>query len=87
MSVNLTASADQVATAAADALEASVGVRPIMDCGTEPIDLVDGATVDCILTDPNTESRFEAPVTLEYSGSGSGSEFSVSVQVAEQPLP
>lgn len=81
-SANLTVSPSDVADSAAGALEEQIGIRPDMDCGDAQVDLVDGTVVDCVLTDPNTGSTFDAPVTIDGVD---GTEYRVSVDVAETP--
>jgi hypothetical protein len=81
-----TISPDQVASAAEDALEAQVGSRPEMDCGTSDIALEEGAVVDCVLTDPATGDEYDATVTLsQIEIDGDQADYHVSVQVADQP--
>jgi hypothetical protein len=82
-SANLTIPASEVATTAATALEESVGTRPEMDCGDDSVDLVDGTVVECELTDPTSGTVFGSTVTLSYDGEGT--DYSVSVDVDEQP--
>ncbi|WP_144876821.1 DUF4333 domain-containing protein [Microbacterium sp. 1.5R] len=79
---NLTVPASDVAASAADALEDEIGIRPEMDCGDGQVDLVDGTVVDCVLTDPNTSSTFDAPVTIDGVD---GTRYTVSVEVADAP--
>lgn len=78
-----TVPATTIAETAEGALEQQVGSRPDVDCGTEDVEVRKGAVVDCVLTDPATGDRFEAPVTIE---SVDGTEYSIGVQVAEEPL-
>lgn len=80
VSANLTASADSVAAVAEDALEETVGMRPQIDCGNESIDLVEGNTVLCVLTDPSSGSEYDTTVTITEV---SGSSYSVGVEVAD----
>ncbi len=80
--VNLTVPATAVADAAAGALEAEIGTRPEMDCGTDQVDLVNDTVVDCELTDPDTGSVFDAPVTIKDVD---GTNYTVAVQVADAP--
>ncbi len=80
---NLTQSAEEVADVAARALEEQVGTRPDLDCGDEQVDLIDGETVDCVLTDPNTGTSFETEVTITNVD---GSKYAVDVQVGTEPI-
>ncbi|MGV8882178.1 MAG: hypothetical protein ACOH19_08490 [Rhodoglobus sp.] len=82
LSVTPTVSASTVAETAEDALEAEVGTRPDIDCGTEAVKLVDGTKVDCILTDPGSGTEIDALVTLSKVD---GSNFTVNVKVADAP--
>jgi hypothetical protein len=83
MSVTKTVSPEAVAEAAATNLEKEVGVRPEMDCGDEAIEFAAGTTVDCVLTDPDTGTSFDAEVTLEtLEGTD---DLGVAVQVADTP--
>lgn len=79
----LTAEAEDIATTAETALEQSVGSRPSIDCGDETIQLKKGLVVDCVLTDPQTGERFESPVTIDKID---GTDYSISVQVASEPI-
>ena len=79
---NLTVPASDIADTSAGALEEQIGLRPEMDCGDEQVDLVDGTVVDCELTDTNTGSTFDAPVTIDDVD---GTDYTVSVEVAETP--
>lgn len=83
LSVTPTVSASKVAETAEDALEAEVGIRPDMDCGTEAVKLVDGTTVDCILTDPGSGTEIDAVVTISKV---KGTNFTVNVKVADVPI-
>lgn len=80
---NYTQSPEKVADLAAGALEEQVGTRPDLDCGDEQIDIVDGETVDCVLTDPGTGTSFDAEVTIEDVD---GTKYSVDVQVGTEPI-
>lgn len=82
-SVYLLVSPEQVATAAEDALEAQVGSRPEMDCGTDDVKLVNNTKVDCILTDPATGEKFEAPVTISDVD---GTDYRVNVSVSDEAI-
>lgn len=81
-SASATASPDEIATLAEDALEAEIGQRPEIDCGEDSIPLEEGSVVPCLLTDPATGSEFDADVTLSKVD---GTNVTVSVQVAETP--
>ena len=75
--------ADQIAEAAEGALEQQVGSRPSVDCGADDVRLVKGTKVDCVLTDPETGERFDAPVTITKVD---GTDYAISVQVSDEPI-
>lgn len=80
-------SAESVASSAEDALEAQVGSRPIIDCGSDDFKLAEGETRDCVLTaDPPGPDKYQAVVTLNNVDKSEGT-YTVNVQVGEQPLP
>jgi hypothetical protein len=71
--------AADIADLAAGALEEEVGERPDeMDCGSEDVELVEGATVECTLT--HGGESLPATVTIT---SVEGNDYSIDVQVAE----
>jgi len=82
-SANFTQSPAQVADIAAGALEEQVGTRPDLDCGDEQIDIVEGETVDCVLTDPGTGTSFGAVVTISEVD---GTDYQVGVEVDSAPV-
>lgn len=82
VTAGLTVGPDTVANAAADALEAEVGTRPEVDCGSDAIDLKENQKTLCVLTDPNTGSEFDTTVTLVDVD---GKTFGVTVEVASAP--
>lgn len=81
-SASATASPDEIASLAEDALEAEIGQRPEIDCGEDSIPLKQDSVVPCLLTDPSTGSEFDADVTLSKVD---GTNVTVSVQVADTP--
>lgn len=80
-SVNLTVSASTIAQQAEEALEQEVGGDAEVDCGDESVDLVDGTTVDCVLTDLTTGSRFDTVVTISQVD---GTDYHIDAEVSEQ---
>lgn len=82
-SIGETVSPTAVAEAAADTLEAQIGLRPEIDCGAEEIPFVAGAQIDCVLTDPTTGTSYDTTVTLEDVGDADA--LGVSVVVANTP--
>lgn len=81
-SASATASPDDIATLAEDALEAEIGQRPEIDCGDDSIPLKEDSVVPCLLTDPASGAEFDADVTLTKVD---GTNVTVSVQVADAP--
>lgn len=81
-SASATASPDEIASLAEDALEAEVGQRPEIDCGEDSIPLKEGTTVTCLLTDPASDLEADADVTLTKVD---GNNVTVSVKVADTP--
>jgi hypothetical protein len=81
-SASATASPDEIASLAEDALEAEVGQRPEIDCGEDSIPLKQGTTVTCLLTDPASDLEADADVTLTKVD---GNNVTVSVKVADTP--
>ena len=77
-----TVGSDKVAEVAEEALEAQVGRRPEIDCGTEEFALEDGASRTCTLTDPDDGTMYDAEVELSDVA---GTEFNVQVNVADEP--
>lgn len=75
-------SADAIATAAEDALEAEVGQRPEVDCGDVNYVPENGRTVYCTLIDPSTGEEYSTTVT--FTGV-EGDTWNVQVEVASQP--
>lgn len=81
-SASATASPDDIATLAEDALEGEIGQRPEIDCGDDSIPLKEDSVVPCLLTDPASGAEFDADVTLTKVD---GTNVTVSVQVADAP--
>ena len=79
-SANLTVPASSVADEAAKALEEQVGSLPEVDCGDAQVKLVNGTTVDCLLTDPASGSEYDTTVTISEVD---GLKYHVEVQVSE----
>ncbi|MEP6477894.1 MAG: hypothetical protein ABJB03_00755 [Rhodoglobus sp.] len=77
-----TDTAEHFATSTEDTLEQSVGSRPVVDCGTDPIELVDGTVVTCVLTDPSTGTQYDTSVTISEV---KGSDYHIDVKVADSP--
>ena len=81
-SANRTVSPPGFERAVADALEREVGQRPLVDCGTDPIDLVEGNTVHCEIGAEGDTTVYDSTVEV---GDVDGTDYSVHVQVDEQP--
>lgn len=81
-SVNRTVAPSSFETVVADALEKSVGQRPQVDCGPEPIDLRTGNTVHCEIGAEGDPTKYDSTVEVTRVD---GSDYSVHVEVAETP--
>jgi hypothetical protein len=79
---NISVPADKVAETAEDALEAEIGARPDIDCGTDLVGLVNGTKLDCLLIDPASGAEFDATVTIDDVD---GTNYTVNVKVADTP--
>ena len=77
-----TVSGEELAEAAADALEGELGSRPDMDCGDEDIIVSVDKEVDCTATDPATGTEYDATVT--FTGVD-GDEWNIAVEMGEAP--
>lgn len=75
-------SADAFATVVADALEESVGQRPVVDCCHEAIGLVDGDEVHCDIGAAGDDTVYDSVSTISTGGGG---DYSVAVEVDETP--
>ncbi len=84
VSANLTVAADSLASKAEDALQEQTGAdyAPVIDCGEDPVDLVEGEVVDCVLTDERAGSDYDTAITLTKVD---GTKYSIDIEVAEQP--
>jgi hypothetical protein len=80
--VTPTVSADTFATVVADALEESVGQRPVVDCGDEAIDVVDGDEVHCDIGAAGDDTVYDSVSTISTDG---GTDYSVAVEVDQAP--
>ena len=76
-----TVAADQVAATAAKALEAKIGTKPDIDCGSHDIVVVKGTKITCELTDADGLS-YDVAVTF---ASVTGSDYHINVKVADAP--
>lgn len=71
-----------VASAAADALEETTGVRPEIDCGDEEILLEKDRSVTCLLVDPVAGLEYDVVITFtDVAADG----YDIDVAVAEVP--
>ena len=71
-----------VATSVEDKLEADVGTRPEVDCGTDPVLLEVGTTLTCQLTDPGTALEYDVVVTFTEV---TGTDYKFDFKVADSP--
>lgn len=76
-SLTYTVPASTIATQAEDVFEQTVGMRPVVDCGTEDVVLTEGKHLDCVLTDPATGLKYEASVDLTEV---QGTEYKITVE-------
>ncbi|WP_083966836.1 hypothetical protein [Demequina globuliformis] len=81
-SVNLTASPESIATTVEDTLEEQFGIRPVIDCGEEPIDLVVDNTVVCALSTEDDPTIYDTDVTFTEVD---GTDYSIDIAVAQEP--
>ena len=79
---NRTVSPSGFESVVADALEREVGQRPLVDCGADPIDLVEGNTVHCDIGAEGDTTVYDSAVEVRDVD---GTDYSVRVQVDEQP--
>lgn len=75
--ITYTVPASTIATQAEDVFEETVGARPVVDCGTEDVELTEGQHLDCVLTDPATGLKYEASVDLTEV---EGTEYKITVE-------
>lgn len=75
---NLVVAASEVEALAATALAEQWGTEPTLDCGDENVDLVEGTTVDCVASNPNSGLDYPATVTITDV---EGSKYSIGVTV------
>ncbi|CAN5378533.1 hypothetical protein BH09ACT4_BH09ACT4_19270 [soil metagenome] len=77
-----------VAKVVEDKLEAQVGSRPNVDCGTDDVQLEVGNTLTCVLTDPGTALEYDVVVTFtEVKGTDYGFDFKVADSPNNPPQP
>lgn len=75
---------DELGQKAAESLQQEVGspVTPDIDCGDEAIDVVEGDTVDCVLSLEGDPAQYDTVITFT---SVDGSEYTISSEVADTP--
>lgn len=74
--------ASDVAVAVEDKLEETVGTRPEVDCGTDPVTLEVTASLTCVLTDPGTDLEYDVVVTFTKV---TGTDYEFDFKVADSP--
>lgn len=79
---NRTVSAGAFETVVADALEESVGQRPVVDCGDDSIDVIDGQEVHCDIGAEGDDTVYDSLTTISTEGGG---DYSVAVEVDQSP--
>lgn len=80
--VNRTVSVGKFETVIADALEKSVGQRPVVKCGDDSIDVVDGEEVHCDIGAEGDDTVYDSVTTISTDGGG---DYSVHVEVDHSP--
>lgn len=87
VSANFTVDAAHIAEEAENALAGVVGARPDIDCGTDPIPLVEDSSVVCELTDPGTGALFDVTITFTEVEIEDGNQvrYNFHTKVADQP--
>lgn len=73
---------EDLATLAADELEKETGLRPVIDCGEEPIRVKEDTAVTCLLVDPVAGLEFDTVITFTEV---EGRDYTISVRVADAP--
>ena len=68
--------------AAESALEHQTGVRPDIDCGDDPIQVEEDASVTCLLIDPVAGLEFDVVITFNEVD---GDDYFFDIQVADVP--
>lgn len=76
-------SAAELADRVAATVEARLDVPVEVDCGSEPVTAVDGATAHCDITDPAIDETYPAIVKVTDVGAGHY-DISLSVDAAQQ---
>lgn len=79
---HLTVPASNVAKGAADALEQQVGQRPVIDCGSEQVDLVDGKKIHCDVGAKGDPTTYDSVVTISQV---KGTDYHVDIEVDTEP--
>jgi hypothetical protein len=74
--------ASEIADAAEGLLETETGVRPDIDCGTDPIPVEEGGSVTCLLLDPVAGLEFDVVMTFSEVDFP---RYYLAVQVADVP--
>lgn len=74
-----------IETSAADSLEQQVGVRPIIDCGDDKVNVEVGGTLLCSLTTEDDTDVYD--ITMTFTQVNADGTFNFDYQVAETPRP
>ena len=78
--------ADEIETRAADELEASVGLRPVIECGDDDIPVKANTSITCLLVDPTAGLEYDVVITFaEVRQTADGLDYTVDLQVADAP--
>lgn len=78
----VTVPASNVAKGAADALEKQIGQRPVIDCGSGRVDLVDGTKLHCDVGAKGDSTKYDSVVTISQV---KGTDYHVDIKVDSQP--
>lgn len=73
---------EDIETLAADELEATVGIRPTIDCGDDEIPVKVNTSVTCLLVDPSAGLEYDTVITFTEV---TGTDYVVDIQVADVP--
>lgn len=74
--------ASDIAVTVEDKIEAEIGSRPEVDCGTDDVKLEVSASLTCLLTDVGTGLEYDVVVTFTEV---TGSDYSFDFAVADSP--
>lgn len=73
---------EKIEKAAESALEHQTGVRPTIDCGDDPIQVEEDASITCLLVDPVAGLEFDVVITFSEVD---GDDYIFDIKVADVP--